>query len=336
MGSHIERALFMATLDSLDTPHHLGPAVASAAAAAAQALVIVLFSKYFELPGTVDEGISLPASVTSRSEKWDDVQRLLTYIYVQATKVAQDHGKVLMDISVLLKGTNQSASVADLAAGMNMCFLVEGDETLSLPNSVKSLPQAVLPSGDRGTAPTVSVCTQTRTHLRALYPVVALGGTFDHLHAGHKILLSMAAWITEVKLIVGLTDEKLLKNKSNRHVMESTSTRMEKTRSFLQLFRIDLEYDLVPIRDVYGPTGWDPNIQALVVSKETLSGAAAIDKERARKSLPALQTFVIDVISADSEKLDHEDAEMLKQTKMSSTFIRDWIVRHELSANTTP
>lgn len=38
-----------------------------------------------------------------------------------------------------------------------------------------------------------------------LYPVVALGGTFDHLHCGHKILLSMALWITADKLIVGIT-----------------------------------------------------------------------------------------------------------------------------------
>ena len=37
------------------------------------------------------------------------------------------------------------------------------------------------------------------------FPVVALGGTFDHLHAGHKILLSMAAWIARDTLIVGVT-----------------------------------------------------------------------------------------------------------------------------------
>jgi len=53
------------------------------------------------------------------------------------------------------------------------------------------------------------------------------------------------------------------------------TVRMERTRSFLKLFRPDLEYEVVPIRDVYGPTGWDPNIQALVVSMETLPGAAA-------------------------------------------------------------
>ncbi|KAJ7457810.1 hypothetical protein FB451DRAFT_1509134 [Mycena latifolia] len=37
------------------------------------------------------------------------------------------------------------------------------------------------------------------------FPVVALGGTFDHLHTGYKILLNMAAWIASEKLIVGVT-----------------------------------------------------------------------------------------------------------------------------------
>ena len=39
-----------------------------------------------------------------------------------------------------------------------------------------------------------------------------------------------------------------------------------------------------------------------------------------------MHTFVIDVISASNERLDHGDMETLKRTKMSSTFIREWIV----------
>jgi pantetheine-phosphate adenylyltransferase len=130
-------------------------------------------------------------------------------------------------------------------------------------------------------------------------PVVALGGTFDHLHAGHKILLSMAAWIARKKVIVGVTgsalspplllvglhttltltnktlDENLLVNKANKHVLESLIHRTDRVRSFLTSFKPSLEYDIVPIQDVYGPTAVDPDIQALVVSKETLSGGAA-------------------------------------------------------------
>ena len=40
-------------------------------------------------------------------------------------------------------------------------------------------------------------------------PNSVLGGTFDHLHAGHKILLSIAAWVSRNKLIVGVTSQAL-------------------------------------------------------------------------------------------------------------------------------
>ena len=71
------------------------------------------------------------------------------------------------------------------------------------------------------------------------------------------------------------SDDTLLKNKSNQHVLEKLSVRMEKVRNFLTLFKPEIVSDIVPIHDVYGPTAWDPDIQALVVSKETLSGADA-------------------------------------------------------------
>jgi len=138
----------------------------------------------------------------------------------------------------------------------------------------------------------------------------------------------MAAWIASEKIIVGVTDDALLTKKSNKEVLEDLPTRISKVTSFLSLFRPGLIYDVVPIHDVYGPTGWDPNIQALVVSKETLSGAASIASLRTEKGLPALQTFTIDVISPTSSNLEHDDVEMLKQTKMSSTFIREWIVKN--------
>lgn len=64
-------------------------------------------------------------------------------------------------------------------------------------------------------------------------------------------------------------------NKANKHVLESLTRRTDRVRSFLTSFKPSLEYDIVPIQDVYGPTAVDPNIQGLVVSKETLSGGAA-------------------------------------------------------------
>jgi pantetheine-phosphate adenylyltransferase len=69
-----------------------------------------------------------------------------------------------------------------------------------------------------------------------------------------------------------LADDKLLGRKSNRHVMETMEQRMEGVREFLELFRPQIEHDVVVLSDVYGPTAVDPDIQALVVSKETIAG----------------------------------------------------------------
>lgn len=70
-------------------------------------------------------------------------------------------------------------------------------------------------------------------------------------------------------------DAALLANKANADVLESMEERIEAIRRFGNLFDASLVYEVVPISDVYGPTAWDPNIQALVVSHETREGAAA-------------------------------------------------------------
>ena len=146
------------------------------------------------------------------------------------------------------------------------------------------------------------------------------------------------------------SDDKLLRSKSNQEVLENLPTRINRVRRFLETFKPGLQYHLVPLDDVAGPTGVDPNIQALVVSKETINGADAsqftsvnfslrvlqsnectpsVARIRNEKGFPPLECFVIDVISATSADLVAEDMEWLRKTKMSSTFIREWIVRNK-------
>ena len=67
----------------------------------------------------------------SRAGSWDEVQRLLTYVYVQATKVAQDLDRVLMEVDVLLKGFDEDLP-EELGTGMEVAFRIEGGEFTSL------------------------------------------------------------------------------------------------------------------------------------------------------------------------------------------------------------
>ncbi|KAJ7172332.1 hypothetical protein C8R46DRAFT_947346 [Mycena filopes] len=308
----VDSALLYASLGSVDVPLFLVPAIIHAAQHTRTQLLIVLLADLFD-----------PAHAVSH---WNDVQQLLTFVYVQATKVAQDMGRLLMQIDVLLLPPNEP--LPDAVVAPDLVFRVEGDSA-SLPPLLASIPQETLPRGSsqpRDPVPAAPLPAPSPESAPTRFPVVAIGGTFDHLHAGHKILLSMAARLTSRKLIVGVTDDALLTRKAHAAALEPLSVRMASVHRFLALFSPELEADVVPINDVYGPTGWDADIQGLVVSKETADGAAAIASHRAAHGLPALKTFTIDVISATETNLSDADANLLKQTKMSSTYIREWIL----------
>jgi pantetheine-phosphate adenylyltransferase len=179
------------------------------------------------------------------------------------------------------------------------------------------------------------------------YPTTALGGTFDHLHAAHKLLLHLSLFLTTHKLIVGVMTPSLLQSKSNAQLLQSLDERIRATKDFLSRQGTNVELDVVEIHDPFGPTAWDGDIQALVVSKETVSGGEAVNKKRKERGLGKLDVWVIDVIAAEpgiaqsSENnqgieggikirdLNHVDDEgELKDLKMGSTAIRQWIKDH--------
>lgn len=62
------------------------------------------------------------------------------------------------------------------------------------------------------------------------------------------------------------------------------------------------------------------------------AGPTTVAAHRAQQGLPPLHTYVIDVISATSARLAPADAALLKHAKMSSTAIREWIVRTQPGA----
>lgn len=139
--SGVNYAVLFAHLSDLEAPHHLGSPIASVVAVTRESLVIVLVSQLFRLPQTVDscsDTSQKQEQCLDRVDQWDDVQRLLTYVYVKATKAAQDLGKVLLDISVVLRDTSQSFS-SDFSHGMDMCFRIQGGAFFSCTQFIPSL-----------------------------------------------------------------------------------------------------------------------------------------------------------------------------------------------------
>ncbi len=171
---------------------------------------------------------------------------------------------------------------------------------------------------------------------------VAVGGTFDHLHAGHKLLLTMTALLlqphgesrlqNERILTVGITGDVLLQKKKYREDLEGWDQRQSRVQNFLlsilgmispnqilqhtqdipgsksqgreihNELQSGLKIKCVEIFDPCGPTITDPAIKALVVSTETRAGGKAVNDTREEKDWPALEVFEVDVLNAKEDE----------------------------------
>lgn len=111
----VQHTLLLTTVHNLhDAPNFLATSVSTVARTSTAGLRIVILSPFFDLPP--DSASDDHSRGVSRTAHWDDVQRLLTFVYVQATKVAQDLGNILLDIDVLLRGTAEADAFPERVA----------------------------------------------------------------------------------------------------------------------------------------------------------------------------------------------------------------------------
>ncbi|KAK8196029.1 hypothetical protein M8818_007181 [Zalaria obscura] len=225
--------------------------------------------------------------------------------------------------------------------------------------------------------PVMSVKPTEESHARPTeastrkYHHVAVGGTFDHLHIGHKLLLTMTAFAVddldqssqgERSLTVGITGDELLKNKKFSDQLESWHHRTQSVYQFLaalinfeppggadeRIEQIDepgpnghainitfpsgLVLKCVEIMDPFGPTITDEAISALIISGETRSGGKAVNDKRTEKGWAVLDVMEVDVLDSEEKEVGQKAAE--SQTDFSGK-ISSTEIRRALSAKAT-
>ena len=189
--------------------------------------------------------------------------------------------------------------------------------------------------------------------------VIAMGGTFDHLHLGHRSLLTAMALLGASRkeqpdeprrLIVGITGDEMLKKKKFHELLEPWDERQDAVARFLnailnfnqpfqdvqprhisepgsnghavhyQLQEANVIIECVEISDAFGPTITDESVSALVISGETRSGGKAVNDKREGMGWAPLEIIEVDVLDARSG--EKSDADTDYQNKISSTAIR--------------
>ena len=127
---------------------------------------------------------------------------------------------------------------------------------------------------------------------------VAVGGTFDSLHRGHRHLLEKAFEVGAT-VIIGLTTDEFSKKYPKEHPIASYVYRKRQLRRLLNALGVLSRTMIVPLNDAFGPAATDGGIEALIVSRETEPTGREINEQRAARGMKPLTILVIDMILAD-------------------------------------
>src|SRR5208283_5247704 len=131
------------------------------------------------------------------------------------------------------------------------------------------------------------------------YEKVAVGGTFDKLHRGHKALLSKGFEIGE-KVVIGLSSDEFVSKMGKPHITANYSERLKELEVFLEKNGLAQRAEIVSLKDSYGLTVSGKGLDALVVSKETELTADKINKIRVEAGLSPLKIIAISMVPAEN------------------------------------
>eukprot|EP00817_Percolomonadidae_sp_ATCC50343_P003935 CAMPEP_0117427564 /NCGR_PEP_ID=MMETSP0758-20121206/7394_1 /TAXON_ID=63605 /ORGANISM="Percolomonas cosmopolitus, Strain AE-1 (ATCC 50343)" /LENGTH=407 /DNA_ID=CAMNT_0005213291 /DNA_START=841 /DNA_END=2061 /DNA_ORIENTATION=+ len=138
------------------------------------------------------------------------------------------------------------------------------------------------------------------------YNRVCVGGTFDRLHMGHKLLLS--SLVLRAKeggtLVIGITTEELQQKKAFKELIEPFEVRVANVKAFINQFSAGREtpfqFVIAPLHEPFGPTITEDAIELLVVSEETKKGGEKVNEVRQQKQMTTLKLEIVPEIKGDT------------------------------------
>jgi len=135
--------------------------------------------------------------------------------------------------------------------------------------------------------------------LKKKFKTVAVGGTFDEFHKGHRALL-MKAFDVGNHVLIGLSTDEFAEKLRKNHEIASYGERLRELKAFLKKNGLFDRAEILPLNDPYGPTLSSSQLDAIVVSRETELRVHEINERRRAKGLPPLAIIVIEMVPAEN------------------------------------
>ncbi len=133
------------------------------------------------------------------------------------------------------------------------------------------------------------------------FKFVAVGGTFDEFHKGHRVLLERALKIGE-HVLIGLCTDDFVQKMLKPHKIAPFAVRLEELKGFLLKHGWLDHAKIVPLYDAYGPALTNERLEAIVVSEETEARAHEINRKRIEMNLQPLHIIAIRMVLAQNCK----------------------------------
>ena len=131
------------------------------------------------------------------------------------------------------------------------------------------------------------------------YKKVAVGGTFDELHKGHRVLLDKAFEIGN-HVLIGLCSDEFAKKLGKPHITATYNERLQELKEFLADNEFSKRAEITSLNDPYGAAATDKCIEALVVSEETEATAIKINEQRKKSDLPLLRIVTVNMVPSEN------------------------------------
>ncbi len=132
------------------------------------------------------------------------------------------------------------------------------------------------------------------------FRTVAVGGTFDRIHRGHWALLTKAFEVGDTVLI-GVTSDKFAE-KLGKTPDKSFDGRVQLLKRFLGEAFHGRKYVVQALNDFYGPLFFTAEVEAIVVSDETLSRVELANHLREMKGLEPVEAVIVQRVLAEDGK----------------------------------